>query len=205
MRSSEALRLWRAAATLERRRRLGKGLPAVWFVTDPARTTDPIAVARGLPRGSGIIYRHFGAADRLEIARSLARIALERRHVLLIGADPALAAEVGAAGVHLPERRLAEARRLRARHPGWIVTAAAHAPGAIRRAHAAGADAVLLSTIFPSRSPTAGAPLGAVRLAGLARRSPLPLYALGGVNSATAPRLVETGAAGFAAVDAFRQ
>lgn len=203
MNSSDALRLQRAAATLERRRLLGKGLPAVWFVTDPARTPDPVAVARRLPRGSGIIYRHFGAPERRVVAHDLAQIAKKQRHLLLIGADPALAAEVGAAGVHLPERMVGEARRLTARWPGWWVTAAAHSPLAIRRANTAGADAVLLSTVFPSRSPSAGAPLGVVRLAALARTVDLPVFALGGVNATTAPRLLDTQVSGFAAVDAF--
>lgn len=202
--SSEASRLWRAAATLERVRRLGKGLPVVWFVTDPLRTPDPVSIAQGLPRGSGIIYRHFGRPDAEATATKLAEIARARQHTLLIGAGSLLASEVGAAGVHLPERMIGEVRRVGARYPGWIVTVAAHSPRAVWRAYAGGADAVLLSTAFPSRSPSAGAPLGPVRLAAIAHAAPLPVFALGGVNSATAPRLLDTGVAGFAAVDVFR-
>jgi thiamine-phosphate pyrophosphorylase len=179
-------------------------LPTVWFVTDPERTPDPVGIARQLPRGCGIIYRHFGADDAETTAMSLARIARERKQTLLIGADPELAARVGAAGVHLPERMMGEVRRLKARHPRWIVTVAVHAPRAARRAHTAGADAVLLSTVFPSRSPSAGRAVGEVRLAALVRASHVPILALGGVNALTAARLVATSVAGFAAVDAFR-
>ncbi len=147
-----------------------------------------------------MIYRHFGASDAEATARTLAAIARRRGLVLLIGQDAALAARIGAAGVHLPERDAAAARRLKVRYPGWIVTAASHSPRAIRRAEAAGADAVLLSAIFPSRSPSAGAPLGSIRLTRLVRDARLPVYALGGVNARTAARLTATGVAGCAAV-----
>lgn len=195
--------LWRAAGTLGRVRRQGKGLPVVWFVTDPDRTTDPVRIAADLPEGAGIILRHFGRPEAYRWAEALAEIAVRRSLVLLIAADPGLVARVGAAGVHLPERMMGAAPRLRLRHPHWVITAAAHSAGAARAARQAGADAVLLSTAFPSRSPTAGPPLGPVRLASAAKAAGLPVYVLGGVGPATARRLIGTGVAGFAAVDAF--
>ena len=131
-------------------------------------------------------------------------IARDRKLKLLIGADAGLAARLGADGVHLPERSAHRARRLKAVHPDWLVTAAAHSPTAARRAFAAGADAVIVSTIFPSRSPSAGAPMGPLRLAMLARRLAGPVYALGGIDNKTARRLKGVGLIGLAAVDAFR-
>jgi thiamine-phosphate pyrophosphorylase len=73
----------------------------------------------------------------------------------------------------------------------------------VRSAFAAGAGAVLLSAIFSSASPSAGAPIGVRALGRIARRARGPVYALGGVNGATARRLIGTGVAGFAAVEAF--
>ena len=195
--------LWRTAATLGRTRRHGKGLPVVWFVTDPGRTPDPAAIAKRLPRGAGVIFRGFGRADALETARRLAGIARSRGLVLLIGADDALAARVAADGVHLPERMGGGLRRMKARRPDWIITVAAHSPGALRRAATVRADAVLLSAVFESRSPSAGRPIGPIRLAELARSCGTPVFALGGVEARTAKRLVGTGVAGFAAVEAF--
>ena len=202
-------RLARTAATLGRCAAGRKGpaaarsLPALWFVTDPIRTPDPAAVAARLPRGAGVIFRAFGAADAVHAAQRLARIAAARGLVLLVGADEALAVAAGAHGLHLPERMIARAPRLRARRPAWIVTAAAHGPAALALAARNGIDAALVSAVFPSRSPSAGAPIGPVRLAGLARRAGLPVIALGGVDAKTAPRLIGTGAAGLAAVDGF--
>lgn len=172
------------------------------ILTDPQRTPDPLAVAERLPQGAGLIYRAFGASDALATARALARMARARGWMLLVGADAALAQACGADGVHLPERSVWRAPRLRARWPGVRITGAAHSGRALMRAGESGLDAALLSVVFASRSPSAGAPIGPLRLSTLARACKLPVYALGGVEAATAPRLAGTGVAGLAAVGA---
>lgn len=194
MRTAQAL--GRAAA------RRKPPLPPLLFFTDPERTPDIEAAARRLPRGSAIVYRSFGAAGAEAQARRLLAIARSRGLLLLVGADAALATRVGADGVHLPERLAHCARRLR--RPGWIVTAAAHDSLAARRGLSAGADAVVVSAIFPSASPSAGRPIGPLRLAQIVRTAGGPVYALGGINDKTARRLMPAGLVGLAAVDALR-
>jgi thiamine-phosphate pyrophosphorylase len=151
-----------------------------------------------------VVFRAFGAADAETQGAELAAIARARGLVLLVGADAALAQRIGAAGVHLPERLAHRARRLKAAHPRWIVTAAAHSARAARRALAFGADAVVVSAVFESRSVSAGAPLGPLRLAILARWAGGPVIGLGGVDNKKARLLKDTGLTGLAAVDAFR-
>ncbi len=194
----------RTAGLLRRRGPARKALPRLLFFTDPVRTPDPEAIARTLPRGSGVVFRAFGAADALARGRRLRAIADARGLTLLVGADPGLARAVGADGVHLPERWAHRARRLRAANPGWIVTSAAHSTLAARRGLAAGADAVVVSAVFPSRSPSAGAAIGPLKLALLVRAARGPVYALGGVTNKTARLLKDAGLIGLAAVDAFR-
>ena len=155
-----------------------------------------------LPRGAGVVYRAFGAAKAVEEGRRLVRIARRRRLVVLAGADAALAARIGADGVHLPERLAGKARHLRRARPHWLVTCAAHSRAAIVRARLSGADAVFVSPVFASASPSAVRPIGPVRFAGLVSSARLPVYALGGVNADTARRLAPSGAVGFAAVEA---
>ena len=180
------------------------GLPSLLFFTDPIRTPDPEAIAWRLPRGAAIVFRAFGAADAGARAARLAAIARSRGLTLLIGADAGLAARLGADGVHLPQRLANRARSLGAAHPGWIVTAAAHSTLAARRALAAGADAVVVSTVFASASPSAESPLGPIRMAILVRRAGGPVYALGGITDETARRLKGAGLVGLAAVSGFR-
>jgi len=190
-----------AAASLRPRFAGEKPLPRLLFVSDPARTPDPVAVVEHLPPGCGVLYRAFGAPDALDLALTLRAVTIERGLVLLIGADAGLAEACRADGLHLPERALAEAVDLKRHHPDWILTAAAHALEAAQRAAAAGCDAVLASTVFPSHSPSAGAAMGPRAFKALVEAAGLPVYALGGVNAQTAPQLAGSGAQGFAMVE----
>ena len=189
----------RTAACLGRRARCGKALPRLLVFTDPVRTPDVEALAAILGPGQALVYRAYGAPESEAVARRLLRLARQRGFLLLIGADYRLAARIGAHGVHLPERLAHLAPR--ARGQGRIVTAAAHSPRALR---AKGLDAVVLSAIFPSASPSAGPPIGALKLALLVRRDASPVYALGGVTAHTVPALLRTGIIGLAGISAFR-
>ncbi len=172
--------------------------PRLWFFTDPERTPDPVAIALSLPRGAGVVYRHFGAEDREGVAAALRAL---RGLKLLIGADAALAARIGADGVHLPERLAHRAAPLKRLRPAWIVTAAAHSAAALRRA--TGADAAVLSPVFASRSTSAGEALGLARATRMMREAPLPVIGLGGVTRSRADTLMRRGFAGAAGVDLF--
>lgn len=190
--------LQRTARLLPARRGLRKALPALLFFTDPVRTPDPEAIAERLPPGSAIVYRAFGASDALERATRLKQVALRRGLKLIIGRDVALARRVSADGVHLPEALAHRAMAVRRMNPGWLVTSAAHSFAAARLSRA---DAVVMSVAFPSRSASAGLAIGPIRLSRLIRGSARAVYALGGINDATAPRLLATGAIGIAGVD----
>jgi thiamine-phosphate pyrophosphorylase len=168
----------------------GRKPPASLFLfTDPERLPDPLAAAARLPVGAAVVYRAFRAADALHTAQELRRITRERGLLLLVGADEDLALAAEADGVHLPERLLDEAEALAARRPAWRITGAAHSAAALQQAKAL--DAVMISSVFPSRSPSAGPALGLERFGELVRLSPAPVIALGGVNAKTAPLLRE--------------
>lgn len=180
----------------------GMTLPNLLFFTDPARVPDPEAVAERLPPGAGVVFRAFGAADAANRGRRLRAIADRRGLVLLAGADEVLAEAIGADGVHLPERARAQATALRAGRPGWLITIAAHDRDAVVAASALGADALVVSPIFDSNSPSAGTPLGVEGLRALVAATQTPLYALGGIRASTVEGLRNTGIAGLAAVEA---
>jgi thiamine-phosphate pyrophosphorylase len=177
--------------------RNGEALPRAFFVTDPARTPDPLAIVGRLPRGMCVIWRHYGQARRLATGLALAQLCRRRGLILLVSADPALAVRIGASGVHWPERLL---RGVRPRARGMVETAAAHSRAAIASAMRLGIDAVIVSTVFPSRSPTAGPAMGPLRFRQLAGWAPLPVYALGGVDAINAASAMRH-AAGWAAID----
>ncbi|WP_029910082.1 thiamine phosphate synthase [Caulobacter sp. UNC358MFTsu5.1] len=180
----------------------GKALPNLLFFTDPERTPDPEAVAERLPAESAVVFRAFGAPDAAMRGARLREITRRRGLTLLVGADAGLALAIGADGVHLPERLAAEAPGLRAAHPDWLITLAAHDAAAARSGAVQGVDALVVSPVFPSRSPSAGAPLGVEGLERIVQAVETPVYALGGVRADTVERLLDTGIVGIAAVEA---
>jgi thiamine-phosphate pyrophosphorylase len=199
---SEVSALWRAALRLRRGRRRRKSLPPLLLFTDPTRTPDPLAAAARLPRGCGVVFRPFGAASALDQGRALATVCRRRGLVLLVGADPNLAARLNADGVHLPQRLAGRAGTICALRTRFLVTAAAHDIRAALRARRAGVQALVISPVFASNSPSAGRPIGPRALARFARVAGAPTYALGGVNARTARALAQTGVVGLAAIEA---
>lgn len=176
-------------------------LPPLLLLTDE-RIPDPRPLVRRLPPGCGVVLRHYESPERAELACDLARLCRARRLVFLVAADASLAAAVRADGLHLPEGLARTAARPLAwlRRRGGLLTVAAHSPAALRRAARLGADAALLSPVFPTASHPESRPLGPRRFAALARSSPLPVYALGGVNARRMRLLAGSGAAGVATV-----
>lgn len=155
-------------------------MPLVLMTDD--RNADWACAARSLPRGSLVVVRARDAHARLALAQSLAGVAS-----LLIADDPALAARIGAAGLHLPESRMREAAHWRAAHPDWIITASAHSLRALMQAREL--DAVFLSPVFATGSHKNARPLSPARAAFIASHAMVPVYALGGITPRNAARL----------------
>lgn len=194
--------LSRTAALCRPRTVRGIVLPSLLFFTDPARVADPEAVAMRLPAGSGVVFRTFGAADAPEQGQRLRTITRERGLVLLVGADIALAGTLQADGVHLPERLRGEAMNLRRSWPEALITVAAHTRAAVEAASVPEVDALVVSPVFASNSPSAGTPLGLDGLETLVRATDKPVYALGGLRPDTVDGMEKTGIVGLAAVEA---
>ena len=168
-------------------------IPRVVLISD-ARNDALLARALArLPRGSALVFRHYHLAAkarrrRFEDLRRLAR----RRGVAVIWAGSASEARrTGADGAYASPERLG-ARR------GGLRLATVHGLRELRRATTAGADAVLLSPVFATRSHPGGAVLGPVRFLLLARRAQAPVIALGGLNARRARALPVHG---WAAID----
>nr|TFG53798.1 MAG: thiamine phosphate synthase [Hyphomicrobiales bacterium] len=179
----------------------GWPLPALVFVTDDQRVPDPVAAAKALPHGSAVILRHRDKKRRAKLGEALAQCARQRNLVLLVAGDQALARRLDADCVHFSESQFDEIAPTRTRRAHWIITAAAHSEHALLRAHICGADAGLLAPLFPTKSHPNKKEFGLSRFRLLALRSPLAVYALGGVTAMNAERLSHARVAGIAAID----
>ncbi|MFC7476209.1 thiamine phosphate synthase [Dankookia sp. GCM10030260] len=182
------------------RRLKPRGVPKLFLLSDPARLPDPRAAAARLPPGAAVLARGLAPA----VLAGLAAIVRRRRLLLLVAGDGRLALRHGA-GLHVPDRRTSAALLpfllARQRRP-LLLTVAAHGRAGLARARRLGADAVLLSPVFPTASHPGAATLGPLRWAALAARAGRPVVALGGVGVANAGRLPRR-AAGFAAISGF--
>ena len=168
----------------------------VYLITPPSgNPSDAVRAALSvLPRASaGVQLRQpLPARELLERARELREICTEFDAPLLVNdrADVALAA--GADGVHLPSKGLApaDARALGLRVVGQSVHTA-------REAAASAADFVVFAPVFDTPGKTAQ---GVERLREACRATPLPVFALGGVDPSNAARCIDAGARGVACI-----
>lgn len=187
------------AAERHAQRQRPSPIAKAWFLTDPARITDPVATTSALPRGWGVIYRHFNESNRVAIAHKLSSICRTNGLTFLVAADPTLAAAVNADGVHWPSKRLAESRRNS--HASQLVTSSAHSPEELMRAVKAGLDAIFYSTVFASESPSAQQPIGPGRFRQIAASSPAPVIGLGGITANNAAQIAPHGFASISGIE----
>lgn len=181
-------------------------LPPLFAFTDPKRTPHPEDIAAHLPAHSALVYRHFGDSHAAAHARVLKTLSEDIGFRLFIGEDLDLALEVGAHGLHLREASLTEAPNIRKNHPHLHLTAACHSEDILDSEAVTALDAVFVSPVFASHSPSAVdvTPLGLKGVRRLCDLSPVPVYGLGGIGADTAEALTQSGLAGFGAIEAFQ-
>jgi thiamine-phosphate pyrophosphorylase len=166
-------------------------LPRLIVLTDCQRGFSLAQQQKLWPDSALFIERTFGRAPSKKLP--------SRRGLQLATTTPRLARAAALDGVHWPQQRLS------ARHhsacAGLIETASAHNGLEIAKAVRAGVQLILISTAFPSHSPSAKRALGPHRLAILARRFPqCTLFALGGIDASNSKLLRTTGIYGIGLV-----
>ena len=193
--------LGRLAIKLRAQSRQASRLSPLVFMTDPNRMPDLAVAVAKLPRGCAVIYRHFGEPRREINAHLLREVTWQQQQQLLIGGgDMELAQHVKACGVHFQrDAHLKSPRDLRGNNSRLIITMAG-LKSEDYKAPLDCLDGLFVSSIFPSQSPSAGAPIGVAALKNICRKLDVPIFALGGVSAQTAPALIGSGACGFAAI-----
>ncbi|PWG65276.1 thiamine monophosphate synthase [Spiribacter halobius] len=181
-------------------------LPGVYVISPDA--DDPqrwlAALEATLARGARLLQMRVRGAPGER--RPLAEQALDRTRAagakLLINGDPPLAAALGADGVHLTARQLAEcdSRPLPTPH---LVAASCHDPAELARAARLGIDFAVLGPVAATASHPDADPLGWERFAAWTADAPLPVYALGGLSPADRDTARAQGAQGVAGIRAF--
>lgn len=168
-------------------------LPTLWLMTDERQGERLWRALDALPRGAGIVFRHYRLkpADRHRLFLRVRAIARRRELVLLLAGSALLARAWGADGSHGPRRG------------HGLHSAPAHNLAEIRRAERAGAHLLFVSPLHATRSHPGAKPLGRVRFGLLAKAARRPVIALGGMDAAKARGIAGLGAYGWAAIDAW--
>jgi thiamine-phosphate pyrophosphorylase len=168
-------------------------LPRLWLMTDERQGQGLWTALRRLPRGSGIVFRHYHlpAGERRALFARVRRVARSRNCLLLLAGPAALARRWGADGGHDPGRRRG------------AFSASAHDLRELRAAERAGAALAFVSPVFPTRSHPGARVLGRARFGLIAGQARIPVVALGGVDRRRAASLRRLGAYGWAGIDAW--
>lgn len=164
-------------------------------MTDERLGDRLIEAVERLPRGSGIVFRHYSLAaiKRRALFERVKKKARARRLVLLLAGSHSQARAWRADGSH-------------GRGPGGrcgVRSAPAHDLRELKAAERAGADLVFLSPVYSTRSHPGARSLGRTGFVWIARQSRLPVVALGGMDARRARALSRSGAYGWAAIDAW--
>lgn len=174
------------------RRRHPSPIPRLWLMTDE-RIGDALWPAlEALPRGAGVVFRHYRTplAGRRHLFAKVARIARRRGLVLIRAGDVWLGQ--GEAGVHAGRK-----------HEHGLKTASAHSRREAITEVRAGADLLFVSPVFATRSHPGAPALGVRHARQIVQDLPVCAVALGGMTPARGAALMRAGFWGWAAIDAW--
>ena len=164
-------------------------------MTDP-RIGDLTTAITRLPKGAGIIFRHYELPQgaRRGLFRRVQKLAKARRHLLLLADTPIRARQWGADGAHSrsPYRSIG------------IRTVAVHNAREAALAKRIGADLIFVSPVFATASHADARAIGAVGVGQIAGRQRERTIALGGMTAKRAKSLSALNLHGWAAIDTFR-
>lgn len=164
-------------------------LPRHWLMTDERMGDALWQALERLPRGAGVVFRHYGLApaERRALFARVRKVARRRGLVLVRAGIEPMRGESGAHG--------ARGRGIR--------TAPAHNRREAVAALRAGAHALFVSPAFSTRSHPGARALGRARFGLLVRGLDVPVIALGGMDARKAASLKPFGIHGWAAIDAW--
>lgn len=171
-------------------------LPRIWLMTDERFGKGLLDSIAALPKGSGVIFRHYSLNEQARRALfEEVHVACDKSgHMLLLAGTAEQAQSWGADGFHGPGRARA----------GQIHSMAVHDRREAWAARKARANLLFISPAFATTSHPGAATLGISGFRALAAwRGGAKAIALGGMN-ATRARILGATAYGWAAVDAFR-
>ncbi len=153
--------------------------PRLWLMSDERMGDALLPSVAALPRGSGVVFRHYSLEprERAALLKAVEKIGRRRRLMLVIGG--------------------ATHGRFRG-----AITAPVHSIRERIAAERDGAALLFISPVFPTNSHKGGKALGRVRLGMMMRGAKCPVIGLGGMTPKRAKSLSLLKIYGWAGIDA---
>jgi len=176
-------------------------LPAVYAISMAEDLGEEVFLARArvaLDAGLKLVQlreKSFAAERLKRLARALLSLARPRGARVLLNGDAQTARALGCDGIHWSSARLAAAA---ARPDDMLCAASCHDARELKQAAHIGVDFVVLGPVKPTPSHPQARPLGWEHFAELVRGTPMPVYALGGLDRADLDTAIAGGAHGIA-------
>jgi thiamine-phosphate pyrophosphorylase len=160
------------------------------------------AVGAGVPAVQ-LRERDLPAGELLQLAREIRSFTAPRAVSLIINDRVDLMLALNLNGVHLRANSLPITAVRQLVGNDRLVGISTHSLAEVQKANRDGADYVVFGPIFdtPSKRPF-GAPAGLETLAKVCRESAVPVFAIGGITSASVPEVRRAGAHGVAVIGA---
>ncbi len=191
------------SARVERQRRsaLLRGIYVILNENERALTTAQGVLAAGV---TVIQYRAKNGIHQQHL-ESLVRLVRERDALLVVDDDWRAALDAGCDGVHLgpDDDGFADVAPIRRANPAWIVGLSCGTAGEAMHAAASDVDYIGVGSVYATPSKAdAGAPIGIEGLMRVARATPLPVAAIGGIGAQNLVAIRDTGVAMAAVISA---
>lgn len=184
-------------------------MPRLYVVTDRHQTAGrplPEVVAAAARGGAGMIQlraKDLSARELYSLGAHLQKILAPFDVPLLINDRLDVAQALDTAGVHLAGHSLSTAQARRMLGAKKLIGVSTHCIEDARLAMTEGADFVVFGPVFATPSKARyGPPQGLQHLEEVVCQISIPVLAIGGINSANLPRVLQAGAHGVAMIRA---
>lgn len=182
----------------------------VYLITDRKQVAEGYsllsateAALRGGIRAIQLREKDLTAAELLPLAREMRSLTSDYSALLLINDRLDIALACRADGVHLGGHSMPADAARAILGPERLIGVSTHSLEEIQKAASLGADFTTFGPVYatPSKTPF-GAPKGLAALHAACCNSPLPVFALGGINPGNQRDVLSAGTAGIALISA---
>ena len=181
-------------------------LPPVYAISNLAEMGESeylYALQAAFNKGLRLVQireKHLIKDEFIRIATQIIALAKPYNAIVLISQDIALARDLGAHGVHLPSQNLLllKTKPVAGLPENFVVAASCHSAKELAHAEMLGLDFVVLSPVKSTQSHPELDAMGWQAFADMAKKTTLPVYALGGMTLPDLPIALSYGARGIA-------